>query len=77
MTYIVYRYVNCGLYEKHKLIFVLLAAAMTTGACAPSLAAELSKDQQAEAAAFAINNDIFVLQHENSKSWGRSSLHKR
>jgi dynein heavy chain, axonemal len=29
MTYVVYRYVNCGLYEKHKLIFVLLVTMKT------------------------------------------------
>jgi len=48
----------------NRLGLALIGAAMVVGAGAPSLAAELTKAQEAEAIRFAINNDIFTLQHE-------------
>ena len=48
----------------NRLGWALIGAAMAASATAPALAAELTKAQEAEAIRFAINNDIFTLQHE-------------
>ena len=48
----------------NRLGLALIGAAMAAGATVPALAVELTKAQQAEAIQFAINNDIFTLEHE-------------